>query len=111
MSIVLPEQSFTPFEVRGIATEISKAGVRLKTPLISPAKTKEINEYTCCAKIHLEFPDSDRSMWIKAQLFWARYYEETHEERAYCELGFSFINLSKAERDFLEELLTWLPEE
>ncbi len=111
LHILLPEETFTPLDVPAIATEVSQLGLRVKTPLISKDLAERLHKGPAWVKLELESPRNGQKLTIKTRPFWAKYYPEGVNERAYAELGFSLKDLAEEDRIGLEDLVRDLMEQ
>ncbi len=105
LHILLPEETFTPFDIPAIATEVSALGLRVKTPLIGQDMAERLHKGPAWVKFELEAPGTGERLTVRARPFWAKYYPEKANERAYTELGFSIKDMGEEERIQLGDLI------
>lgn len=108
LMILMPEDTFQPIQIMAIATEVSRLGLRVKTPLLSRELTERLHKGPAWVKLVLQSPKTGEEVVIKTRPFWARYYGETATERAFTELGFSLKDLDEKNRILFEDLVVEL---
>ena len=91
--LLRPNDSFTPLMIKGVATDFSDSGMRVKTPLLGEKECAELAKQTCIAKIEASETGTQDAPKLRGELFWAQYHPESPEERAYSELGFRLTNI------------------
>lgn len=105
VTILIPEETFSPNAVRGVAQDISVSGLKVKIYQFSQADYKDLIKGVRFAKIDLTLPYVDEPLVLRAQVVWVDYHDATRSDRAHCLLGMKFHNVDPAVAAKLEYVI------
>ena len=105
MSVLMPHNTFSTFSIRGIATDISIGGMRIKTYQLQRQQYLDMIRGMSHAKLELRLPFLDEPLYFRGILAWSEYHDPTNREPAHCYLGLAFHEFTEeAQREFGEVL-------
>lgn len=103
LTIVLPEETFTPYKRRGVTTDLSASGACIKTYQLSRRDFSSLMKAIRFAKLELE-PPGQAPITLKGQIVWMDYHDATKFDRSYCMLGISLVNVPEEYRELVSSL-------
>ncbi len=111
LTILIPEETFSPNIVRCVATDVSLSGVRLKTYQLNKNDYLSLIKTVHFAKVVIELPYSQEPLNARASIVWVEYHEPKGGEGPYCILGLKFERLSKGGEQLLENAIARLAQD
>jgi len=103
VSMMIPEETFTPNSVRGYGLEISQLGMSVKTYQLSQEEYTALMKGVRYARILLFLPYYEDPLDFKAALMWSDYHAYPGNDKPHCLLGFRFNNMAPGDVAKLED--------
>ncbi len=112
LTILVPEETFTPQVVRCVATDISMSGMRLKSYQLGKNDYLQMLKGLRHAKVALDLPYLDAPLQVRAMIVWVEYHDGTGKDRQeHCLLGLSFTHRDDSVLQRLEYVIDRLTAE
>lgn len=103
LTIMMPEETFTPFKRRGVTRDLSLGGLCIKTYQLTKQDYLSLLKMIRYAKIELE-PAPGKVINLRGQIVWMDYHDATKYDRAHCLLGICFQTAPQDYHDYLCDL-------
>jgi hypothetical protein len=104
LTIMLPEETFTPNQYRGVTSDISGGGCKLKTFQITKGEYLNLLRGIRFAKIEFHFDEKTVSL-ARGAIVWLDFHDASGpRDSSYCLLGVAFSHKDKTFDDNLEKL-------
>jgi len=97
VTLLYQEISFAPFTVRGVALDISMAGLRVRTSQLAEKDRVRLNEGPRYAEISVELPYLREPLKGRTRVCWAKDANAGPGEARAIDLGLEFTELAEAE--------------
>lgn len=93
LAIIIPDQTFTPNNVRSLATDISLTGMKVRSHQMTKEDYLRLIRGVNFAKVQVELPYLEEPLELKGKVVWVEYRDRTETEPASCVMGISFDRL------------------
>lgn len=94
LTIMVPEETFTPQQLRCVATDISLSGMRVKSYQITKTDYLQLLKGVRNAKASLDLPYLNSPLQLRATIVWVEYHDgSTGRDKAHAVLGLSFSRM------------------
>lgn len=97
ITLLYQELSFKPFTVRGVAVDVSMAGVRVRSTQLSEKDRLRLGEGPRYAELSVELPYLRDPLKGRARVCWAKEANVKPGEPKAVELGLEFVELAEEE--------------
>ncbi len=106
LTILVPEETFTPQQARCVATDISMSGMRLKSYQLTKNDYLQMLKGLRHAKVALlDLPYLDSPLEIRAMVVWVEYHDGRGKDQPHCVLGLSFTRMEEIVLQRLEYVI------
>lgn len=104
MTLLIPNQTFSPFTIRGIGTDISLSGICIKSYQLSKPDYLSLIRGMSHVKVSLFLPIFDEPIQLRGQVVWADFHDSKGvNDKAFCQLGISYYEFTlEAKQDLVE---------
>ena len=93
MAIVIPDQTFTPNNLRAVATDISLTGLKVKSHQMTKDDYLKLIRGVNFAKVQVDLPYLEDPLELKGKVVWVEYHDRTESEAPCCLMGIAFDKL------------------
>lgn len=111
MAVIIPDQTFTPNNLRAVATDISLTGLKVRSHQMSKDDYLRLIRGINFAKVQVDLPYLEEPLELKGKVVWVEYRDRTETESACCLMGIAFDKLPPATHARLEYVIDRLSAE
>jgi hypothetical protein len=108
LTLLIPNETFSPFSLRGVALDVSIGGIRVKTYQLNKKDYLATLHGMSHAKLVLNLPHVEDPIHLAGRVVWTEFHEAKGEEKSHCLLGVSFYKFSDDALDDFQEVLNSL---
>ena len=108
LAVLVPDETFSPNYVRGVATDISLSGVRVKSYQLTREDYHRLIRGVNFAKLNLTLPYVEEPVELRARIVWVEFHDRKAGDPPHCVLGLKFERLGQAATVRLQYVLNRL---